>query len=462
MGIFKKLFGKRKKECQTKDVEKRMTVKQFAESPKKETIKTMKFEDIHFYINSRRVGPTGIIGAQPDLTFFEQLEQYLEGDCTVIFQVGKQKVENIITLNKTEYKVENNFVPFDIESFVDHEKKRVRNEQERANFTDELTDVYFIPAQALLACKKTFPDFDRSQLVKDPKGLRFFVSHPWLTKEHPDPEGKHLALIQQHAKRQNQDTFYWIDYSCLPQQPRTTQEGELFKQTLPKISTIQSKGSTLVITEDDYSKRMWCYIEHFAGVLFSQRTHTGVLSEIEYIGTDSPHRPMVDKVQTLEEPLWDKLKVTNPSDVPGIKYNYIWLSNLAKFQLYDLFTELRRTIPGHEIYSGYHYPQCAFGIQHSTSVQKLRPLFLEFGGDMQYFSKEQSLIWLARRFSWSIFPDDYKVEEFKFAPFLFYSEDMVGWIALLLGIIKILNQGNTRIVNLRELYASIVLMSLFS
>lgn len=218
----------------------------------------------------------------------------------------------------------------------------------------------------------------------------------------------------------------------------------------------------MVIAEGDYNKRMWCYIEEFAGVLFSQRTHTGVVSTVEYIGSDSSYTSMLDNVQTLEEPPWDELRVTNPSDVPSLKYNYQWLSNLAKFQLDDRFTELRMTLPGHEIYSGYHYPQCAFGLQYSATIQKLRPLFFEFGGDMQYFYKEKSLPWLARRFSWSVFPDDYKVEEIRFSQHLFYSEDMVGWIALLLGIIKILNQGNPRVVNLRELYATIVLMSLFS
>jgi len=176
----------------------------------------MASKDIQFYINNRRAGATILIGPQPKLDFFEQLEQHLVGDCVITFQVGHQKVENRVTLNQTEFKVENNFVPFDIQSFVDQEKKRVRSEQEDANFFDELTDVYFIPARTLLACKRTFPVFDRSQLVKDPQGVKFFVSHRWQTKEHPDPEGKHLALIQQYARHQDQDAFYWIDYSGSP------------------------------------------------------------------------------------------------------------------------------------------------------------------------------------------------------------------------------------------------------
>jgi len=123
--------------------------------------------------------------------------------------------------------------------------------------------------------------------------------------------------------------------------------------------------------------------------------------------------------------------------------------------------ELLITLPGHEIYSGLHYPQSAFGIQYSKSLEKLRSLFFELGGAVEYFYTEESLLWLARRFSWSVYPNDYKVEEFRFSQTLFHSEDMVGWIALLLAIIIILNRENSEIINLRELYAKIILMSLY-
>jgi len=417
------------------------------------------FRDIYFFVNGQRLGPENIIGAQPNLAFFEQLEQHLKGECDVTFSVGKQQIVNKVILNGSELRVENNFIPVDVESYIETEKKRVRQEQERARFTDKLLDVFFVPAEMLLTCGKTFPSFNPAKLVKDPQGPIFFVSHRWLSREHPDPEGEHLMLLRQHAKY-HQEAFYWIDYSCLPQEPRGPREEEFFKQTLPKIASIQSKSSTIVIGEDDYHRRMWCYLEHFTGVLFSQ-IHFEGLSGVDYLGTASTDDSMLDKVQFLDEPVWDALEVTKLSDIPGIQYNYRWLSNLAKFQLYDRFSELRRAVPGHEIYSGSHYFQSAFGLQYKATVEALRALFIEFGGDPYYFYKENSLLWLARRFSWSIFPDDYKIEDFRFSQYLFFSADMVGWIALLLGIIKMVNQRNSRIVNLRELYCHIVLMSLF-
>ena len=71
------------------------------------------------------------------------------------------------------------------------------------------------------------------------------------------------------------------------------------------------------------------------------------------------------------------------------------------------------------------------------------------------------MLWLAQRFSWSGSPDDYRMEAMRFSPSLLFSKDMVGWFALLLGIIKVLNHGNEKIIALRELYAKMVLMSLF-
>ncbi len=423
----------------------------------------MSSEEIQLYINNRKVGARILVGSQPKMSFFEQLKSHLIGECTITFHVGHQKVENKITLNRTEFKVENNFTPLNIQSFVDQQKKRISREQQDANFSDETTEIYFVPARTLLACKEVFPVFDRTQLVKDPQGSKFFVSHPWQTKEHPDPQGMHLSLIQQFARRQEQDAFYWIDYSCLPQKPRSAEDEDLFKRTLPKISSVQSECSTVVIANENYTKRMWCYIENFAGILFSQaQNRSDIHRSIEYIGSQYPHTSMANKVQTLEEPPWDELMITDASDIVGLKYNFKWLTNLVKFQLFDRFMELLATLPGHEVYSGYHYPQSAFGINYSNTLEKLRDLFFTFGGTVEHFYKEGSLPWLARRFSWSVYPNDYKIEDLRFPQALFHSENMVGWIALLLAIIKTLNLENDEIINLRDLYAKILLMSLYS
>jgi hypothetical protein len=200
-------------------------------------------------------------------------------------------------------------------------------------------------------------------------------------------------------------------------------------------------------------------MEHYAAALLSQVQGddvSGVLSLLE----GEEDELMLNHVQLLQEPPWDKLEVTDLADIPGIKFNYTWLANLARFQLWDRFVELLMSLPGR--LTGLLYPQAAFGLDYGSSVIPLSSLFLEYGGDLRYFFKKNSLVWLARRFSWSPAPDeDYSIEELRFSKYLLFSSVQVAWIALLIGIIQLANRDNPRILELRELYARIVLMSLF-
>jgi hypothetical protein len=419
-------------------------------------------QGIRFRINNRTVGRTVLVGPQPSVPFFDNLKGQLQGECTIKFLVDDQVVENTLILNGSDLRVHTTFEPVDIEPFIESQKQRVRQEMEEAHFEEQPTDVYFLPASTLLAQKRVFPKFNKAELAMDPAGPKYFVSHRWLSPHHPDPDSRHLKLLHEHA-RQHPDAFYWVDYSCLPQS-RDADDANLFSKTLPKIASIQAKASTIVILAPDYDERLWCHIEHLAAVFFAQ-TNLATVGRmprtVEYLGPARPDRNMIERVQTLQEPAWDKLKVTKPSDIPGVKYNYRWLTNLVKFQLYDRFSELRNSLPGSEVYSGLHYPQSAFGINYSDSLAAIWPLFEELGGNTDQFFTENSLLGLAQRFSWSVYPDDYRMEELRFSASLLFSGDMVGWIALLLGSIKVLNRGNERFVNLRELYAKIVLMSLF-
>lgn len=417
---------------------------------------------IRFRINDRSIGATVLAGPQPSVPFFDDLKGQLQGKCTVTFRVGDQVVENTVLLNGSDLRVNTTFEAADIQGFIESQKQRVRHEMEEARFEEQPTDVYFLPARRLLAQERIFPRFSKANLEKDPAGPRYFVSHRWLDAQHPDPAGRHLRLLQEHA-REHPDASYWVDYSCLPQS-RDPDDENLFTRTLPKIVSIQAKASTIIILEPDSDERLWCHIEHLAAVFFAQTNVATVGREprtVEYVGPVSPDRAIPERVQMLREPAWDALKVSNPSDVPGVKYNYRWLTNLVRFQLYDRFSELRESLPGSEWYSGLQYPQSAFGIDYSGSMAAIRSLFAEFGGDTDQLFIENSLLWLARRFSWSVSPDDYEMEAMRFSPSLLFSENMVGWFALLLGMIRVLNQGNEKIVNLRELYAKIVLMSLF-
>ena len=107
--------------------------------------------------------------------------------------------------------------------------------------------------------------------------------------------------------------------------------------------------------------RLWCYIEHLACTISSQISYTLCVDEaqhtVEYLGKSVVDRTILEKVQNLEEPDWDKFKVTEKSDIQPIKHNYLWLKNTVQFQLIEQLSELRETLPGSDFYPGTWYSQ---------------------------------------------------------------------------------------------------------
>ncbi|KAK1478698.1 hypothetical protein CTAM01_14980 [Colletotrichum tamarilloi] len=65
----------------------------------------------------------------------------------------------------------------------------------------------------------------------------FFVSHFWTTSNDPDPDGSCLRLHQKELGVQSW-SHIWVDWTCLPQYPRTESEEEYFLrglETMPGI-----------------------------------------------------------------------------------------------------------------------------------------------------------------------------------------------------------------------------------
>uniref|UniRef100_A0A0K6SB05 Uncharacterized protein n=1 Tax=Chromera velia CCMP2878 TaxID=1169474 RepID=A0A0K6SB05_9ALVE len=106
------------------------------------------------------------------------------------------------------------------------------------------------------------------------------VSYPWLSREHPDPEGFRLRSVVEQL-----DQYWWAqegslvsayvfwDFLSLYQHPpgskRTSEQDALFKAGLSKMDVIYSSPHTHVIRSTDvpsanptpYSDRGWCYFE---------------------------------------------------------------------------------------------------------------------------------------------------------------------------------------------------------
>ena len=117
------------------------------------------------------------------------------------------------------------------------------------------------------------------------------ISYPWLTKDHPDQEGKNLRRVAQALKAMDEEVGVFWDYMSLHQHPdpvngvmRTEAENALFKQGLGCLGTLYSHRHTIVLrltsfpaghklnawlrswwvpgTNVSYFDRGWCYTEN--------------------------------------------------------------------------------------------------------------------------------------------------------------------------------------------------------
>ncbi|KAH7020360.1 hypothetical protein EDB80DRAFT_221322 [Ilyonectria destructans] len=64
-----------------------------------------------------------------------------------------------------------------------------------------------------------------------------FLSHFWRTQDDPDPGGEYLCLVQRELKQQNW-SYIWVDWTCMPQHPRNQKEEAYFLRSLKTMPGI--------------------------------------------------------------------------------------------------------------------------------------------------------------------------------------------------------------------------------
>jgi hypothetical protein len=65
----------------------------------------------------------------------------------------------------------------------------------------------------------------------------FFVSHYWRTCEHPDPQAEDLRLFREDLEKMEW-SYIWLDWTCMPQIPRTGSEQRYFNKMLRCIPMV--------------------------------------------------------------------------------------------------------------------------------------------------------------------------------------------------------------------------------
>ncbi len=215
--------------------------------------------------------------------------------------------------------------------------------------------------------------------------------------------------------------------------------------------------------DDAFSKRLWCYVEHYFGVLFSQTNFGGERPRrIIYLGSHSNEAErMIESVQTLREPQWDTLRVTKKTDIPFIKQNYRFLTNIVKFQLLDRFVELYRSLPGSDLYGSiYHFPQSAFGLNYSESIERIQALQRQYDWKKQSLFEPGTISILAALLAHSNMLDSFSMNDLRFSQYLIRSKEMVALLAVLLSVIQQANRFRSRLRVMRTLYAKIVVITM--
>ena len=99
------------------------------------------------------------------------------------------------------------------------------------------------------------------------------LSYGWLSKDHPDPEGFHLAIVQQYYRRLGSDVpegLFW-DFASLPQIRKDSTAAEIALRTrglhvmhylYGSVKTIVLKLTRMPIeTLRPYDDRGWCFFE---------------------------------------------------------------------------------------------------------------------------------------------------------------------------------------------------------
>lgn len=87
-----------------------------------------------------------------------------------------------------------------------------------------------------------------------------FVSHRWLSPDHPDPNRTQLQALKEMMQEGNK--YIWYDFSCMPQKkPRSEANQEIFGNQLKELHLLTTCLFSFVILTEDYYQRSWCMFE---------------------------------------------------------------------------------------------------------------------------------------------------------------------------------------------------------
>jgi len=128
--------------------------------------------------------------------------------------------------------------------------------------TDRVTSADSVAKAEARLAKAPADDLERLRIYlegPEPEPV-LFISHRWMSKTHPDPDGQQLRKLK--ALR---GCYVIYDYSSFPQDTSTPDAKLSLKQVLEAMNSFIDK--VLVLADPDYMNRGWCQYEYIAGSL---------------------------------------------------------------------------------------------------------------------------------------------------------------------------------------------------
>jgi hypothetical protein len=97
----------------------------------------------------------------------------------------------------------------------------------------------------------------------------YFISHRWLSLEHPDPNGTQLALINAYVSNLKEEVIqtwgFWYDYCCIPQRDvsgrRSEEEEKKFQAALKVMHLLPMLSASIMLFDTSFLNRAWCFME---------------------------------------------------------------------------------------------------------------------------------------------------------------------------------------------------------
>jgi len=191
---------------------------------------------------------------------------------------------------------------------------------------------------------------------------KYFVSHRWLSADHPDPTGQQFSLLKRAILP---NAYYWIDYACMPQRPRTDVEEEQFRARLKWMPSLLFDRNVIVLRclGDGYFDRAWCFFELLTASVLGREIACVTDDELGIAGTDNDERLVLERT-LAEMDLPDTLGTSDPEYLEAIQELVQNVALFFKLRVIEHYMDLGQMISGGALYFGedpyYYMATCDF------------------------------------------------------------------------------------------------------